>query len=125
MPDELTEVLIDMKESDRDTKRQLGELDKTTGVQVKKSATLKCVRKELVIKDRDITGDIGIWGNTLTGVWGTFKWGESIDSEFKTIRLLSYPELINKNALLYLMVDNGKVAAIKDYSENGNDGVVS
>lgn len=124
MPDALTEELIRQREDARDTKRQLGELAKVTGIQSNKSGTLKIIRKEYVINSRSVSGETLIWGNPSFGIWGTNKWGSSLTSSFETIRFASYPELINVNALLYQMLDEGYGSEIIDYSGKGNTGTV-
>ena len=82
MPDELTELLIDQAEEIRDTKRQLGELAKVTGIQTIKSGTIKVFRKRWINYIKNISGDVLVWGNPVYGIWGSYKWGSTVDSSF-------------------------------------------
>jgi len=82
MPDAYTEELIRQRESERDTKRQLGELDKVTGIQIGKQGVVKVVVKQYVISLRNVSGDSLIWGNPTFGIWGTNKWGSVAQASF-------------------------------------------
>jgi hypothetical protein len=88
MPDELTEELIRLRETDRDTKRQLGELAKVTGIQTKKSGVIKLIVKRVVINTKSVAGETLIWGNSTFGIWGTNKWGSTAKSSF----ILGHPQ---------------------------------
>jgi hypothetical protein len=78
MPDELTEYLISQAELARDTRRQLGELAKVTGIQTKKTGIVRVIRKRWIIKQKSVAGDALIWGNTSFGIWGTGKWNPGV-----------------------------------------------
>ena len=78
MPDAYTEELIRQRESERDTKRQLGELDKVTGIQIGKQGVVKVIRKRWVVNQRSVAGEGLIWGNTSFGIWGTGKWNPGV-----------------------------------------------
>ena len=54
MPDELAEVLINQRDGEKDVKRQLGELDRVTGVLVEKKGNIKIIVKQYIIKTRDV-----------------------------------------------------------------------
>ena len=82
MPDALTEELIRQREDARDTKRQLGELAKVTGIQTNASGTIKVFVKRVVVNTKNIAGDSLIWGNSTFGIWGTDKWGSVAQSGF-------------------------------------------
>jgi hypothetical protein len=82
MPDDFTEELIRQREEARDLKRQLGDLDKVTGIQTNKQGVVKIIVKRYVISTRSISGDILIWGNPQFGIWGTNKWGNIAYSSF-------------------------------------------
>jgi len=82
MPDALAEELIKIRNDARNTKRQLGELDRVNGVQVKKSGVIKCIVKQYDIKTRNVSGDTMIWGNPTQGIWGTNKWNVNFDAAF-------------------------------------------
>ena len=68
MVDELAEYLINQKDDLKNTKRQLGELDKTIGVQVKKSDNVKVIVKRLKVYTREPTGFI--LGNLFRSIIG-------------------------------------------------------
>ena len=80
MPDELTDYLIQQAEDTRDLKRQLGELDKVTGIQIKKEDTVKIIVKQFVINKVPLTGNGLVWGNSGYGIWGTDKWNTSANA---------------------------------------------
>ena len=82
MPDELTDELIRLREKDRDTTRQLGELAKVTGIQNNKSGVIKIFVKQVVVNTKNIAGDSLIWGNSTFGIWGTDKWGSVAQAGF-------------------------------------------
>jgi hypothetical protein len=82
MPDELTEELIRLRETDRDTKRQLGELAKVTGIQTKKSGVIKLIVKRVVINTRDINSSF-VLGNPIACIIGTTPLG-SQSSDWET-----------------------------------------
>jgi len=74
MVDAFTEELIRQRESERDTKRQLGELDKVTGIQTKKQGIVKVIVKRYVISVKNIAGSTMIWDNIGLGVWDESNW---------------------------------------------------
>ena len=82
MPTELEEVLIDQAEKSRDTRRQLGELPRTTGIQVTKKGNIKLIVKRVEVKIKNIAGESMIWNNSTFGIWGTNKWGSTAQSSF-------------------------------------------
>ena len=82
MPDEFTEELIRLRETDRDTKRQLGELAKVTGIQTTKQEILKVIVKRIEIKIKNIAGETMIWDNETFGIWGSSKWGSTSEASF-------------------------------------------
>ncbi len=53
MPDALAEELIATREEARNTKRQLGELDRVTGIQVRKEGTIKLFVKQYIVYTRE------------------------------------------------------------------------
>ncbi len=79
MVDELSELLIEMKQDNRNTKRQLGELDRVTGVQVKKDGTMKFIVKRYVVSVKNIAGTTLIWDNTALGLWDETNWAAPED----------------------------------------------
>lgn len=74
MPDAFTEELIRQRESERDTKRQLGELDKVTGIQIGKQGVVKTIVKRYIIYVRNIAGTTLIWDNVGLGNWDEYNW---------------------------------------------------
>ena len=36
----------------------------------------------LIVKSKNIAGDVGIWNNTSLGIWGTSKWGDTATEGF-------------------------------------------
>lgn len=82
MVDLLAEEIIRQREDTRDLKRQIGELDKVTGIQTSKQGIVKVIVKQYVISLRNIAGDSLIWGNSTFGVWGTNKWGNILNHSF-------------------------------------------
>jgi len=74
MPDELTEYLISQAELARDTRRQLGELAKVTGIQTKKTGLVKVVVKRYIISVRNIAGLTMVWDNEALGNWDQSNW---------------------------------------------------
>lgn len=74
MPDELADYLISQAETARDTRRQLGELDKVTGIQTKRQGVVKVFVKRYVISVRNIAGTTLIWDNISLGNWDEYNW---------------------------------------------------
>ena len=82
MPDEFTDELIRLRETDRDTKRQLGELAKVTGIQTTKQEILKVIVKRVIINKREIN-DSFVLGNSGNNILGVTSLG-SQSSEWET-----------------------------------------
>ena len=82
MPDEFTDELIRLRETDRDTKRQLGELAKVTGIQTTKQEILKVIVKRVIINKREIN-DSFVLGNSGNNILGVTPLG-SRSSEWET-----------------------------------------
>ena len=79
MPDALTEELIRQRETARDTKRQLGELQKVTGIQTNASGVMKLFVKRYVISVKNIAGTTLIWDNVGLGNWDEYNWAAPED----------------------------------------------
>ena len=82
MPDEFTDELIRLRETDRDTKRQLGELAKVTGIQTTKQEILKVIVKRVINDKREIN-DSFVLGNPENNILGVTPLG-SRSSEWET-----------------------------------------
>lgn len=99
MPNELAEVLIETKEDARNTKRQLGELDKVTGVQVIKDDTIKFIVKRLVVNTREPTGFIlGHPSRSILGPSGT-PLGAGTPNDWDVYEINDYPGLLNSGLI--------------------------
>ena len=79
MPDEFTEELIRLRETDRDTNRQLGALAKVTGIQVVKDGTMKLIVKRVIVNVKNIAGSTLIWDNVGLGNWDEYNWAAPDD----------------------------------------------
>ena len=79
MPDEFTEELIRLRETDRDTNRQLGALAKVTGIQVVKDGTMKLIVQRVIVNVKNIAGSTLIWDNVGLGNWDEYNWAAPDD----------------------------------------------
>ena len=114
MPDELTDELIRLREKDRDTTRQLGELAKVTGIQNNKSGVIKIFVKRWITNYKSVAGEALIWGNSKYGFWGTGKWNPGVTgSSFilgnTTFGILGFAELGSQG------VSDWEINEINDY----------
>jgi hypothetical protein len=66
-------------------------MDSRTNVELKgepfktfkfKTETINVKHQALILSQKNIGGDVGIWGNPNFGVWGTSKWGNEASQSF-------------------------------------------